>query len=51
MGNERVVWVEARRKIGKEMLEDHVHLKEEGYAVWDGVLWPYVVGALGMEEG
>lgn len=39
---ERVIWVEAKNKIGKPLLVDHVHLTEEGYRIWDGVLWPYV---------
>lgn len=42
----RVVWVEARHVITKNMLVDHVHLNEEGYAVWDKVLWPFVQGVL-----
>lgn len=50
MGNERVKWVEARYLISKEMLDDHVHLNEKGYAVWDGVLWGYVAEALGVER-
>jgi hypothetical protein len=48
MRDEGVLWVEARQEIGKDMLDDHVHLNEEGYRVWDGVLWPYVVTALGL---
>ena len=43
----RVRWVEARHCITRDMLVDHVHLNEEGYAVWDGVLWPVVKGVLG----
>jgi hypothetical protein len=39
---ERVMWVEVRNSIGKHMLVDNVHLNEEGYQVWDGILWPYV---------
>ena len=38
----RVIWVEARHLITKDMLVDHVHLNEEGYRVWDAVLFPYV---------
>ncbi|KAF2176292.1 hypothetical protein K469DRAFT_441551, partial [Zopfia rhizophila CBS 207.26] len=45
----RVVWVEARGKVGKEMLADHVHLDERGYEVWDRVLWPLVREVLGKE--
>ncbi|KAH6622128.1 hypothetical protein C7974DRAFT_216562 [Boeremia exigua] len=46
----RVVWVEARQKIAKEMLVDHVHMDEKGYEVWDGVLWPYVEAVLARAE-
>jgi hypothetical protein len=45
-----VVWVAARRKMGQDMLVDHVHLNEEVYGVWDEVLWAHVVAALGLEE-
>jgi hypothetical protein len=38
----RVISVEARHLIMKDMLVDHVHLNEEGYRVWDAVLFPYV---------
>lgn len=38
----RVIWVEARHLITKDMLVDHVHLNEEGCRVWDAVLFPYV---------
>lgn len=34
-GRERILWVERPREIGVERLEDHVHLDEEGYRVWD----------------
>lgn len=50
LGEDKVKWVEARHLISKEMLVDHVHLNEEGYGVWDRVLWPYVAEALGMER-
>lgn len=39
---ERVMWLEAREAIGKDMLVDHVHLMEKGYRVWDDRLWPSV---------
>lgn len=39
MGGGRVKWIEARKKIGMGMLVDHVHLDEEAYKVWEGVLW------------
>jgi hypothetical protein len=44
------VWVEARQRIGRNMLVDHVHLNKEGYSVWDEVMWPHVIEALGLEE-
>jgi lysophospholipase L1-like esterase len=49
-GKERVKWVESRHLIGKDMLDDHVHFNEEGYRVWDGVLWPLVAELLGIED-
>lgn len=50
MDEERVMWVEARHVIPREMLVDKVHLNEEGYEVWDGVLWPYVAKVLELED-
>jgi hypothetical protein len=47
---ERVKWIEARHLISKDLLDDHVHLNEEGYRVWDRVLWPHVAEALGLEK-
>ena len=29
---------------------DHVHLNREGYAVWDGVLWPIIEECFGVKE-
>lgn len=46
IGDERVVWVEARGKLGKENLVDHVHLNGEGYEIWGNVLWPHVQSVL-----
>jgi hypothetical protein len=46
----RVTWVEARGALGKEVLADHVHLDEEGYTVWDEVLWK-IVGEMGLDFG
>jgi len=46
-GEEQVRWVEAPKRLGKEMLVDHVHLNEEGYTVWDEMLWPLVAEAVG----
>ncbi|KAF2639082.1 hypothetical protein P280DRAFT_481838 [Massarina eburnea CBS 473.64] len=42
----RVVWVVSRSLLGEDMLIDHVHFNECGYAVWDGVLWPLVEGTV-----
>jgi hypothetical protein len=42
----RLYWIEGRKSLGKEMLVDHVHLNEEGYAIWDAVLSPLVEEAL-----
>lgn len=51
INDERVTWVGARHMISKEMLVDKVHLNEEGYEVWDGVLWPHVARVLALENG
>ncbi|KAJ4292733.1 hypothetical protein N0V90_009396 [Kalmusia sp. IMI 367209] len=53
-GAQNILWVEARKLIGKDMLVDHVHLTEEGYKKWDEVLWPHVRKVLSnstFEEG
>lgn len=46
----RVTWVEVRHLICRDMLEDHVHLNEEGYEMWDRVLWPHVAETSEMEK-
>lgn len=46
-GQKRILWVEARDLVGKDVLVDHVHLNEDGYNIWDGVLWPVVEDVLG----
>jgi len=46
----RVRWVEARGLLGLKLLADHVHLNEEGYSVWDEVLWR-AVGEMGLSLG
>ncbi|KAF8854658.1 SGNH hydrolase [Acephala macrosclerotiorum] len=38
LGKERVGWIAAPEGIVKERLEDHVHLDEEGYRIWDEIL-------------
>lgn len=37
-GEERVKWIEVRHLIDDNMLDDHVHLNERGYEMWDRVL-------------
>lgn len=49
-GVQKIQWVEARALIGKELLDDHVHLTEEGYRKLDDILWPWVRGILGNTE-
>jgi lysophospholipase L1-like esterase len=39
---ERVFWIEAPNGVTKERLVDHVHLDEEGYRIWDEVLYKRV---------
>ena len=51
VGEKRVKWIEKRHLLSENMREDHVHLSEAGYRVWDGVLWPYVAGVSGIEDG
>ncbi|KUJ22128.1 SGNH hydrolase [Mollisia scopiformis] len=49
--DERVRWLEAPPEIGMERLVDHVHLDEEGYGIWDKVLWERIEGErVGMES-
>jgi len=45
--SDQVKWIETRHMFSKDMLDDHVHLNEEGYRVWDSVLWPLVANVLG----
>lgn len=39
---ERIYWLEAPIGVTKECLADHVHLDEEGYAIWDKALYPLI---------
>lgn len=39
IGKERIGWIAAPEEIGKERLEDHVHLDEAGYRIWDETLY------------
>ena len=41
--DEKVIWSDASERVGKEHLVDHVHLNEEGYRLWDEVLYPQVL--------
>ncbi|KAI4628812.1 hypothetical protein J4E83_003365 [Alternaria metachromatica] len=43
---DKVKWVDTRHMFIKNMLDDHVHLNEEGYWLWDFVLWPHVARVL-----
>ena len=38
---ERIIWVDAP-EVTDEMLDDHVHLNEQGYKIWDEVLYPRI---------
>jgi hypothetical protein len=49
-GVQEIQWVEARTLFGKELLEDHVHLTEEGYRELNDILWPWVRDFLGNTE-
>ena len=46
--SDHVKWIEKRHMFSKNMLDDHVHLNEEGYWFWDFVLWPLVANVLGV---
>ncbi|KAI4651858.1 hypothetical protein J4E93_002054 [Alternaria ventricosa] len=45
---DKVKWVGTRHMFSKNMLDDHVHLNEEGYWLWDFALWPHVFKVLGV---
>lgn len=43
LGRERIFWSEAPKEVSKdEHLDDHVHLNEEGYHLWDTALLPKI---------
>ncbi|KAF9960818.1 hypothetical protein BGZ72_005824 [Mortierella alpina] len=46
LGKERIFWSDAPADVTKERLEDHVHLDDEGYQIWDRILHPRVVQLL-----
>ncbi|KAF9940964.1 hypothetical protein BGZ67_006202 [Mortierella alpina] len=46
LGEERIFWSNAPAEVTKERLEDHVHLDDEGYRIWDKILLPRVVRLL-----
>ncbi|KAG0274107.1 hypothetical protein BGZ95_010101 [Linnemannia exigua] len=46
VGEARIVWSEAPTEVTKELLEDHVHLNQEGYSKWDRHLFPRVLEQL-----
>lgn len=45
---DQVKWIEARHLLDQDRLDDHVHLNQEGYRVWDTALWPLVANVLGV---
>ncbi|KAF2114821.1 SGNH hydrolase-type esterase domain-containing protein [Lophiotrema nucula] len=48
---ERVQWVKATDgRVTMDMLDDHVHLNEEGYQIFDEALFPLIQKALGEPE-
>ncbi|KAH6683979.1 SGNH hydrolase-type esterase domain-containing protein [Halenospora varia] len=51
VGKDSVIWVPAPETITKEMLEDHVHLNEEGYRLWDEALYPMLMEVLEEKVG
>ncbi|CAO3566626.1 unnamed protein product [Mortierella alpina] len=46
LGEERIFWSDAPAEVTKERLEDHVHLDDEGYRIWDRILFPRVLQLL-----
>jgi len=43
LGRERIFWSEAPKEVSKDNhLDDHVHLNEEGYHLWDEALFPRI---------
>ncbi|KAG0365679.1 hypothetical protein BGX24_004006 [Mortierella sp. AD032] len=50
VGEARIVWSEAPAEVTKELLEDHVHLNQEGYSKWDSHLLPRVLEQLEQLE-
>ncbi|KAH8679579.1 SGNH hydrolase-type esterase domain-containing protein [Tricladium varicosporioides] len=51
VGKNRVIWVPAPETITMQVLEDHVHLGEEGYRLWDEALYPRLRELLEGEVG
>ncbi|CZT06980.1 uncharacterized protein RAG0_12549 [Rhynchosporium agropyri] len=47
LDGENVFWVDAPGGVKKEEhVVDHAHLNEEGYRIWDEVLYPKIIGLL-----
>lgn len=46
LGGEKVVWVGAPGGVNENHLLDHVHLNEEGYRIWDEMLYPRIIDLL-----
>ncbi|KAL3422994.1 acetylhydrolase [Phlyctema vagabunda] len=51
LGAEKVVWLDATARVDRdEHLLDHVHLNEDGYRIWDAVLYPKILELLAEVE-
>jgi len=47
LSKERIFWSEAPKEVNKdEHLDDHVHLNQEGYRLWDETLFPRIQSLL-----
>lgn len=46
LDGEKVFWVDAPGGVKEEHLVDHAHLNEEGYRIWDEVLYPKIISLL-----
>ncbi|KAF9180600.1 hypothetical protein BGZ51_006080 [Haplosporangium sp. Z 767] len=50
VGEERIFWSEAPIQVTKDHLEDHVHLDQEGYRIWDETLHPKILKLLESQK-
>jgi lysophospholipase L1-like esterase len=46
LDGEKVFWLDAPGVKKEEHLVDHAHLNEEGYRIWDEVLYPKIIDLL-----